>query len=161
MTSPIHLHNTLARTKEPLRTERPDRVTLYVCGPTVYNYAHLGNARPAVVFDLLARLLRHRYAEVVYARNFTDVDDKINAAAAAAGVPIGTITARYIDAYHEDMRALDVLTPDLEPRVTEHIPDIIALIETLVARGHAYVAQGHVLFDVPSYADYGLSLIHI
>lgn len=155
MTAPIRLHNTLTRTKEPLRTERPDRVTMYVCGPTVYNYAHIGNARPAVVFDVLARLLRHHYSEVVYARNFTDVDDKINAAAAEAGVPIGTITARYIDAYHEDMRALEVLTPDLEPRVTEHIPEIIALIEALVALGHAYVEQGHVLFHVPSYSDYG------
>ncbi|MCC9620474.1 cysteine--tRNA ligase [Thalassospira sp. MA62] len=151
MTSPIQLHNTLTRTKEPLHTENPDRVTMYVCGPTVYNYAHIGNARPAVVFDVLARLLRHHYSEVVYARNFTDVDDKINAAA----VPIGTITARYIDAYHADMRALDVLTPDLELRVTEHIPEIITLIETLIARRHAYVEQKHVLFHVPSWPDYG------
>ncbi|MBL9048362.1 MAG: cysteine--tRNA ligase, partial [Tabrizicola sp.] len=98
----------------------------------------IGNARPAIVFDVLARLLRHHYRQVVYARNFTDVDDKINAAAAAEGVPIGTITARYIDAYHADMRALGVLTPDLEPRVTGHIPEIIALVETLIARGHAY-----------------------
>jgi len=155
MNSPIRLHNTLTRKKEVLRTERPDRVTMYVCGPTVYNYAHIGNARPAVVFDILARLLRHDYPEVIYARNFTDVDDKINAAAAAAGVPIGSITDRFIDAYHEDMRALGVLTPDLEPRVTEHMPAIIELIETLIERGHAYVEQGHVLFDVPSYPEYG------
>ncbi|MFG6177951.1 cysteine--tRNA ligase [Halomonas sp. THAF12] len=151
----MQLFNTLTRRRETLRTERPDRVTLYVCGPTVYNYAHIGNARPAVVFDLLSRVLRHDYAEVVYARNFTDVDDKINAVAAAAGVPIGTITERYIAAYHEDMRALGVLPPDLEPLVTEHLPEIIALIETLIARGHAYEAEGHVLFQVGSFAEYG------
>ncbi|MDY0105269.1 cysteine--tRNA ligase [Achromobacter sp.] len=155
MNPPILLYNTLARKKEPLRTEQPDRVTMYVCGPTVYNFAHIGNARPAVVFDVLARLLRHDYREVVYARNFTDVDDKINAAAAVEGVPIGTITGRYIDAYHEDMRALEVLTPDLEPRVTDHIPAIIDLILELIERGHAYVEQGHVLFNVPSYSAYG------
>ncbi len=155
MNPPILLYNTLGRKKEPLRTEQPDRVTMYVCGPTVYNFAHIGNARPAVVFDVLARLLRHDYREVVYARNFTDVDDKINAAAATEGVPIGTITGRYIDAYHEDMRALGVLTPDLEPRVTEHIPAIIDLIRELMARGHAYAEQGHVLFHVPSYPAYG------
>jgi cysteinyl-tRNA synthetase len=155
VSTPIRLHNTLTRTKEPLQTERPDRVTMYVCGPTVYNYAHIGNARPAVVFDLLSRLLRHDYPEVIYARNFTDVDDKINAAAAAAGVSIATVTDRYIAAYHEDMQALGVLTPDLEPRVTGHIPAIIELVQTLIARGHAYVEQGHVLFHVPSYLAYG------
>jgi cysteinyl-tRNA synthetase len=155
MNAPIRLYNTLTRTKEPLHTARPDRVTMYVCGPTVYNYAHIGNARPAVVFDVLAQLLRHDYPKLTYARNFTDVDDKINAAALAAGVPIGTITERYIDGYHEDMRALGVQTPDLEPRVTEHLPAIIDLIQTLVSRGHAYVEQGHVLFHVPSYPDYG------
>ncbi|MGB6103027.1 MAG: cysteine--tRNA ligase [Pusillimonas sp.] len=151
----IHLYNTLTRSKESLRTTSPDHVTMYVCGPTVYNYAHLGNARPAVVFDVLARLLRHVYPHVTYARNFTDVDDKINAAAAAADVPIGAITARYIDAYHEDMHALGVLAPDLAPRVTEHIPAIIDLIRILIARGHAYEAQGHVLFDVASFPEYG------
>ncbi|CAK7075343.1 MAG: Cysteine--tRNA ligase [Kerstersia gyiorum] len=155
MNPPIQLYNTLVRKKEPLRTGQPDRVTMYVCGPTVYNFAHIGNARPAVVFDVLARLLRQDYRELVYARNFTDVDDKINAAAATEGVPIGTITGRYIDAYHEDMRALGVLTPDLEPRVTEHIPAIIDLIRELMARGHAYAEQGHVLFHVPSYPAYG------
>lgn len=155
MSPPIYLHNTLTRRKEPLRTERPDRATMYVCGPTVYNYAHIGNARPAVVFDVLARLLRQHYPQVVYARNFTDVDDKINAAASAAGVPIGAITDRYINAYHEDMHALGVLAPDLEPCVTEHIPAIIELVQTLIERGHAYVEQGHVLFHVPSYPAYG------
>ena len=151
----MQLYNTLTRQKETLRTERPDRVTLYVCGPTVYNFAHIGNARPAVVFDVLARLLRQAYPCVVYARNFTDVDDKINAAASAAGVPIDTITTRYIDAYHQDMQALGVLSPDLEPRVTGHIPDIIELVATLIERGHAYEAEGHVLFHVASYPDYG------
>lgn len=155
MTSTIHLHNTLTRQKEPLRTEQADRVTLYVCGPTVYNYAHIGNARPAVVFDILARVLRHEYNEVVYARNFTDVDDKINAAAIASGSPIADITNRFIDAYHEDMTALGVASPDLEPRVTDHMPDIIDLTQRLIDRGHAYVEQGHVLFHVPSYPAYG------
>lgn len=151
----MELFNTLTRQRERLRTQRPDQVTLYVCGPTVYNYAHIGNARPAVVFDLLSRVLRHDYPKVIYARNFTDVDDKINAAASAANVPIHTITERFIAAYHEDMQALGVLAPDLEPRVTDHIPAIVTLIETLIERGHAYVAQGHVLFHVASYQAYG------
>lgn len=155
MNSSIYLYNTLTRSKEALQTERPDRVTMYVCGPTVYNFAHIGNARPAVVFDVLARLLRGAFSEVVYARNFTDVDDKINAAASAAGVSIAEIARQYIDAYHEDMAALGVLTPDLEPRVTDHIHAIIDLITTLIARGNAYVAEGHVLFDVASYPAYG------
>lgn len=153
--TPIVLYNTLRRSKAALETGHPDRVTLYVCGPTVYNYAHIGNARPALVFDVLARLLRHHYRQVVYARNITDVDDKINAAALAEGVSIDVISQRYINAYHEDMHALGVLSPDLEPRVTEHIPDIIALIKTLIQGGYAYVEQEHVLFHVPSYAGYG------
>ncbi|WBU40324.1 MULTISPECIES: cysteine--tRNA ligase [Marinobacter] len=151
----IQLYNTLAGRKEPLSTELPGRVTMYVCGPTVYNFAHIGNARPAVIFDVLARLLRHDYACVLYARNFTDVDDKINAAAAAEGVGIDAITNRYIQAYHEDLAALGVESPDLEPRVTEHIPEIVKLIQALIARGHAYEAAGHVLFHVPSYSAYG------
>ncbi|WP_241017023.1 cysteine--tRNA ligase [Paraburkholderia sp. Ac-20342] len=149
------LYNTLTRSREPLRTGVPDAVTMYVCGPTVYNYAHIGNARPAVVFDVLARLLRRRYRSVLYARNLTDVDDKINEAARRDGVPIANVTAQYIDAYHADMQALGVLPPDIEPRVTAHIPEIIALVETLIERGHAYVAQGHVLFHVPSFPEYG------
>lgn len=152
---PIYLHNTLSRKKEQLSTSQPERVTMYVCGPTVYNYAHIGNARPALVFDVLSRLLRHDYPTVIYARNFTDVDDKINAAAAATNVPISVITNRYIDAYHEDMKSLGVLTPELEPRVTEHISIIIKLINTLIERGHAYFAEEHVLFDVASYPEYG------
>lgn len=151
----ICLYNTLAGRKEPLTTELPGRVTMYVCGPTVYNYAHIGNARPAVIFDVLARLLRHDYRCVLYARNVTDVDDKINAAAATQGVGIDTITNRYIQAYHEDLEALGVESPDLEPRVTEHIPDIVEMVQALIVRGHAYEASGHVLFHVPSYSAYG------
>ena len=151
----LRLHNTLSGTKEAFEPANPARVTLYVCGPTVYDYAHIGNARPAVVFDVLARLLRARHPEVLYARNFTDVDDKINAAAAVAGVPISAITARFIEAYHADMQALGVLAPNMEPRVTQHIPDIMALVQTLIDRGHAYVAEGHVLFEVASFTAYG------
>ena len=151
----LRLVNTLTRTKEPFTPANPDRVTMYVCGPTVYNFAHIGNARPAVVFDVLYRLLQRRFGRVVYARNFTDVDDKINAAAQEAALPISTITGRYIEAYHSDMAALGVLTPDLEPRVTEHIPEIVTMVEGLIARGHAYAADGHVLFHVPSFPAYG------
>lgn len=138
MNAPILLHNTLSRSKALLQTERPDRVTMYVCGPTVYNFAHIGNARPAVVFDVLSRLLHRYYSQVIYARNITDVDDKINTAAEEAGVPISAITTRFIEAYHEDMNALGVQPPDVEPRVTEHIPAIIELIGILIERGHAY-----------------------
>ncbi|MGJ7530656.1 cysteine--tRNA ligase [Variovorax sp. GB1P17] len=152
---PLRQHNTLSGTKDVLDPADPTRVTLYVCGPTVYDFAHIGNARPAMVFDVLTRLLRQRYPRVLYARNFTDVDDKINAAASASGVPIGIVTERYIRAYQADMQALSVLPPDLEPRVTAHIPDIIALIRTLIERGHAYEAEGHVLFEVASFPDYG------
>ncbi len=125
------------------------------CGPTVYNFAHIGNARPAVVFDVLYRLLKRRFGRVTYARNFTDVDDKINAAAHDAGQTISSITDRYIAAYHDDMAALGVLSPDVEPRVTEHIPEITSMIEQLVNRGHAYAVEGHVIFHVPSFPAYG------
>lgn len=155
MNTPILLYNTLTRCKTTLQTGHPDHVTMYVCGPTVYNYAHIGNARPAVVFDVLARLLRRYFQNVLYARNFTDIDDKINAAAAEAGLPIHAITSRYIEAYHEDMQALGILPSDHEPRVTDHIPDILDLIQRLLSRDHAYVAQAHVLFHVPSYPQYG------
>ena len=151
----LRLTNTLTRTTEPFSPARPDHVTMYVCGPTVYNFAHIGNARPAVVFDVLYRLLKRRFGRVVYARNFTDVDDKINAAAKEAGQPISAITDRYIEAYRADMIALGVLIPDIEPRVTEHIPEIIGMVEGLVARRHAYAVDGHVLFDVRSFPEYG------
>ena len=150
----LHVHNTLTRSRERFEPADPQRVTMYVCGPTVYNYAHIGNARPPVVFDVLARLLRRSFT-LTYARNVTDVDDKINDAAKAEGVPIGVLTARYLAAYHEDLRTLGVTSPDVEPRVTDHIPAIVQLIDKLIAAGHAYVAEGHVLFDVPSFARYG------
>ncbi len=154
---PLTIHDTYAKQKRTFAPADPQRVTLYVCGPTVYNYAHVGNARPAVVFDVLQRLLRHSYGEdhVVYARNITDVDDKINAAAAAAGVPISVITDRFTDIYRDDMAALGVATPDIEPRATAHIGEIVNMIGRLVARGSAYAAAGHVLFAVDSFPDYG------
>ena len=152
---PLRLTNTLSRSKQIFVPRDPNRVTMYVCGPTVYNYAHLGNARSAVVFDLLYRILRHSYRRVLYARNFTDVDDKINAEAVRTGQPISAITDRFISAYHADMAALGVLRPDFEPRVTEHLSDIIALIDRLLEAGHAYQVAGHVLFHVPSFANYG------
>ncbi|BBD79852.1 cysteine--tRNA ligase [Aerosticca soli] len=152
---PLRLHDSLRRQTLPFVPGDPSRVTLYLCGPTVYHYVHIGNARGPVVFDVLVRLLRRRYPRVVYARNVTDVDDKINAAAQAAGLPIGEITRRYAAIYHEDMAALGVAPPDVEPYATEHIGPIIAMIDKLIAGGHAYVAEGHVLFDVASYPDYG------
>ncbi len=151
----LMLHNTLTRQRERFTPGDPARVTMYVCGPTVYNYVHIGNARPPVVFGLLADLLRRRYPGVLYARNITDVDDKINAAAKAAGVPIGTITGRYTTAYRDDMGALGVAPPDLEPHATAHIPQIVAMIERLIASGNAYAAEGHVLFAVASFPEYG------
>ena len=151
----MHLHNTLSGQKELFVPQDPDRITMYVCGPTVYSYAHIGNARPAVVFDVLARLLRRRYPRVEYARNITDIDDKINAAAAKEGVAIGVIAARYAQAYHEDLAALGVAPTDHEPHVTAHVPQIIAMIERLIASGHAYAAEGHVLFEVKRYDGYG------
>src|SRR4029079_16161810 len=150
----LTLHNTLSRTREPFVPADPRRVTMYVCGPTVYNFAHIGNARPPVVFDVLARLLRSRYP-LTYVRNVTDVDDKINNAAREEGVEIGVLTARYLDAYLADMTSLGVAAPDVAPRVTSHLPEIVGMIERLIAAGHAYEAEGHVLFDVPSYAAYG------
>jgi cysteinyl-tRNA synthetase len=148
------VHNTLSRTRERFEPADPQRVTMYVCGPTVYNYAHIGNARPPVVFDVLARLLRRSYG-LIYARNVTDVDDKINAAAQNEGVEIATIAKRYVAAYEADMRGLGVAPPDVEPFVTAHIPQIVAMIGKLVATGHAYAAEGHVLFAVPSFPEYG------
>ncbi|MEO5335904.1 MAG: cysteine--tRNA ligase [Magnetospirillum sp. WYHS-4] len=151
----LYLHNTLTRTKEKFEPLVPGRVGMYVCGPTVYDYAHIGNARPVVVFDVLARLLRRLYPQVTYVRNITDVDDKINAAARASGETIRAITERTARAFHEDMAALGALPPDVEPRATEHVAQMIALVQSLLAAGHAYEADGHVLFSVPSMADYG------
>ncbi|MBB4210567.1 cysteinyl-tRNA synthetase [Rhodothalassium salexigens DSM 2132] len=153
----LHLYDTLSRAKRPFEPLDPARVRLYVCGPTVYNTAHVGNARPVVVFDVLFRLLRHHYgpAHVTYARNITDIDDKIIDAAAAEGVPIDTIAARYTELYHRDMDALGALRPSLEPRATAHLDAMAAMITRLIDGGHAYEAEGHVLFHVPSMADYG------
>ncbi|MGY6636962.1 MAG: cysteine--tRNA ligase [Erythrobacter sp.] len=153
--SDLIFHNTLGGAREPFRPANPDHVTIYVCGPTVYDYAHLGNARPAVVFDVLVRLLRRRFARVSYARNITDIDDKINARAAVQGAPIDAITTRFAAAYAEDMAAIGCAAPDIAPKVTEHVPEIIDFVSRLIARGHAYEAEGHVLFHVPSFAEYG------
>jgi cysteinyl-tRNA synthetase len=151
------LHDTLAREKRAFVPVDPSRVTLYVCGPTVYNYAHIGNARPVVVFDLLFRLLRRLYGEeaVVYARNITDVDDKISQAAIDQGVPIGTVTDKFTAIYHQDMDALGALRPTLEPRATAHVGEMLAMIGRLIEGGCAYAAEGHVLFDTQSFPDYG------
>lgn len=151
----LHLYNSLTRRVEPFVPIDPARPTMYVCGPTVYNYVHIGNARGPVVFGVLADLLRRRYGGLVYARNITDVDDKINTAAAEQRVPISAITDRYAAAYREDMAALGVRAPDLEPAATAHIDQIIAMIERLIANGHAYAAEGHALFAIASFDRYG------
>ncbi|MCK9992983.1 MAG: cysteinyl-tRNA synthetase [Alphaproteobacteria bacterium] len=153
----LKLYNSKTRTKQDFAPIDPARVRMYVCGPTVYDFAHIGNARPVVVFDTLYRLLRLNYGadHVIYARNITDVDDKINARAREENVPIADITARTTDQFHADMAALNALPPDVEPRATGHIAQMIAMIESLIARGHAYAADGHVLFHVPSMPDYG------
>ena len=151
----LFLHNNLTREKSEFQPANAERVTVYVCGPTVYGPAHIGNARPAVVFDVLVRLLRELYPAVSYARNITDIDDKINAAAAEQGVDIKVITDRYRAKYHEDMAALGVAPPDIEPHATEHIDDIITMINGLIDRNAAYEAEGHVLFDVTQDAEYG------
>jgi cysteinyl-tRNA synthetase len=151
----LRLYNTLTRRVEPFAPLDPACPTMYLCGPTVYNYVHIGNGRGPVLFGVLAALLRRRYGNLRYARNITDVDDKINAAAKAAGVPIGTITDRYAAAYREDIAALGVAPPDLEPAATAHIPQIIAMIQRLVCAGHAYAAEGHVLFAVRTFERYG------
>jgi cysteinyl-tRNA synthetase len=153
----IRLHDTMTREKRPFVPINPQRITMYVCGPTVYGRAHIGNARPAVVFDTFARLIRHEFGEksLVYARNVTDVDDKIIAAAEKEGVDPSVVTERYERHYLEDMGALGVIPPDIAPHATQEIPAMIAMIERLIETGHAYEAMGHVLFSVPSNPDYG------
>jgi cysteinyl-tRNA synthetase len=153
----IRLHNTLTREKQVFSPMNPQRVTMYVCGPTVYSYAHIGNARPPVAFDVLFRLLRLAYGQdhVVYAANITDVDDKIIAAATETGRPIAEITALYERIYREDMAALGVIEPTYRPHATEHIEGMVEIIEALVSKGHAYEGQNGVLFHVPSMKDYG------
>jgi len=154
---PLTLYNTLTRRKEPFEPIDPKRVGLYVCGPTVYDHAHIGNARAVVAFDVLYRVLRHQYGvdHVRYVRNITDVEDKIIAAARENGEPIDAMTGRTTAIFHEDMAALGNLPPDVEPRATQYIPQMLAMIERLIASGHAYAAEGHVLFRVASYPKYG------
>jgi cysteinyl-tRNA synthetase len=153
----LRLYNTLTHAKEEFRPLDPNNVRMYVCGPTVYDFAHIGNARPAIVFDVLFRLLRHLYGpeHVTYVRNITDVDDKIIKAAQEKHVPIDTITKTTAQQYFDDVAALGCLTPTHQPRATEYIAPMIAMIERLIASGHAYPAEGHVLFDVSSKKDYG------
>ncbi len=153
----LTIYNTLTRRKEAFQPIDPAKVRMYVCGPTVYDFAHIGNARPVIVFDVLFRLLRHVYGpeHVVYARNITDVDDKINKRAADEGLAIRDLTERTAHQFHQDIAALGVLPPTVEPRATEHIEEMKAIIERLIALGHAYAAEDHVLFAVPSMRDYG------
>ena len=153
----LKIYNTLTRSEEDFKPLDAKNVRMYVCGPTVYDFAHIGNARPVIVFDVLFRLLRHIYGEdhVTYVRNITDVDDKINARAAEEGVPISELTERTAKQFHDDIAALGILEPSVEPRATDHIGEMIVMISALIERGHAYEADGHVLFDVPSMADYG------
>jgi len=153
----LTLYDTMARAKRPFVPADPSRVTMYVCGPTVYNHVHIGNARPVVVFDVLFRLLRHLYgtSSVIYARNITDVDDKINAKAVAEGVDIKVITDRFTAYYEEQMGALGALSPTVQPRATDHIDAMLTQIKALVERGSAYAAEGHVLFDTQSFDKYG------
>lgn len=153
----IKLHNTKTRKREVFTPIDPDNVRMYVCGPTVYDRAHLGNARPVIVFDVLYRLLRHVYGpdHVTYVRNFTDVDDKINARSAESGRSISEITQETTQWFLDDMAAIGALEPDHMPRATAYVPQMVAMIEDLIAKGHAYEAEGHVLFAVESYKDYG------
>jgi len=153
----LKLYNTRTRRKDVFEPIDSKAVRMYVCGPTVYDFAHIGNARPVIVFDVLFRLLRHLYGpdHVTYVRNITDVDDKINARAAEEGIPIRELTERTAAQFHADVAALGALPPTIEPRATEHIPEMIALIQQLIEREHAYAAEGHVLFNVPSDPAYG------
>src|SRR4051794_15244450 len=153
----LALYNSLTRRKEAFEPLDPERVRMYVCGPTVYDYAHIGNGRAVVVFDQLYRVLRHLYGaeQVTYVRNITDIEDKIIAAARENGETIEALTARTTENFHQDMAALGALPPDIEPRATAHVGQMIAMIERLIADGHAYAAEGHVLFRVGSWAEYG------
>lgn len=153
--SQLSLFNSLTREKQPFSPIDAGHVRLYACGPTVYNFAHIGNARMAVVFDLLSRVLKELYPKVTYVSNITDVDDKIIAAHKETGEPIEAITEKYARIYNEDMAALGCTAPDIQPRATEHIGEMIAIIEALIERDHAYAADGHVLFNVPSFPAYG------
>ena len=150
----IKLYNTLAGKKQNFFPINPNRVTMYICGPTVYSYPHIGNARGPVIFDILAGLLRREY-KLIYVRNITDLDDKIYEAAKSEQSDVSEITERYTKIYHQDISALGVKDPDIEPRATDHIKEMIEMIEDLLAKGYAYENEGHVLFSVDSYSDYG------
>jgi cysteinyl-tRNA synthetase len=153
----FHIHNTLTRRKEEFKPLDPANIRLYFCGPTVYNYAHIGNARGPVVYGLLTRVLRHQYGDghVTYVSNITDIDDKIMEAARQTGEEMQTLTEKFARIYNEDMAALGVCPPDVQPRATQYIPQMIGMISKLIEKGHAYAAEDHVLFDVPSMPDYG------
>jgi len=151
----LSFHNSATRKREPFTPIDPTHVRMYVCGPTVYDLPHIGNIRSNTIYDVLARVLRHLYGRVTYVRNITDVDDKINARAQEAGETIATLTARTTKEFHADMNAIGNLPPDIEPRATAHIAEMIELIENLIASGHAYAADGHVLFKVSSFPEYG------
>ena len=151
----IRLSNTLTGIKEDFKPSQPDQVLMYVCGPTVYNYIHIGNARPIVTFDLLYRLLKQHYEKVIYVRNITDIDDKIIKAAEDENIAVDTLTQRYIKAFHHDIETLNILPPTSEPRATEHIPAMQRMIEKLLHKGHAYQAEGHVLFEIATAKNYG------
>ena len=155
--NPLTLYNSLTRTKEQFIPQDPKRVTMYNCGPTVYSYAHIGNARAAVVADVLFRVLRHIYGEdaVVYARNITDVDDRIIQSAKETGKPISEITEKYARIYNEDLAGLNCLPPTVQPHATKHIDDMVVMISELIEKGHAYESDGHVFFDVSTYEAYG------
>ncbi len=153
--STLHLHNTLSRQKEKFVPLNPQHIGMYVCGPTVYDFAHIGNARPMVVFDTLYRLLKRHYPRVTYVRNITDIDDKIIAKSKESGEPIDVITERTTRNFHDDLKALNTLQPDFEPLCTGTIPEMLALVQALVDKGFAYVAEGHVLFHVPAMKNYG------
>ena len=151
----LRIHDTYQRKKVKFEPHDPHKVQFYVCGPTVYDYAHIGNARPIIVFDVLYRLLNSVYPQVTYIRNITDIDDKINARSAESGEDISEITKRTTAQFHEDIAALGALPPDVEPRATDHVAEMIMMIEDLIDKGHAYVVEGHVLFYVPSWEAYG------
>ncbi|WP_444936193.1 cysteine--tRNA ligase [Microbulbifer sp. JMSA004] len=151
----LQVYNTFSGKKVPFVPLVEDQVRMYVCGPTVYNRVHIGNARPVVVFDTLYRVLKRNFSDVIYARNITDIDDKIMKTARDNGEEIGVLSARYAQAYYEDMAALNNLEPDIVPYATQHLPEMIAMIESLLEKGHAYAAEGHVLFAVESMQEYG------
>ncbi len=153
--SELRIYNTLTRTKDTFKPIDPNHVRMYVCGPTVYDYAHVGNARPVIVFDTFYRLLKRQYPKVTYARNITDIDDKILARAKERGISIKELTIGTTKKYHDDMGHLNALRPDEEPRATDFIPQMINLTKTLVDKGFAYEAEGHVLFSVKQMDDYG------